>query len=237
MTGREGRSASLVLAGLGPGRDRGIGRRPRSMREAALIRQPPASMPSSSILGPVAISNFPQAFTHLALINALTHVIRRGRARHASLAAGDWRPGGVIRAPSAARCVVVPQPDHPRLALEPERAHRTGPEPEPGAGRRLQLDPSRRQHAQEVAVGEDERVSSGSSSSAITRSARSPTSAAPLAQRAPVAPAVQPGTSARSPRSCGRRRRRSPTPALSWISACGPNRPARRSPWRGSAGR
>ena len=47
----------------------------------------------------------PAGVHHLALINALTHVIRRGRARHASLAAGDWRPWEVIRAPSQPRGV------------------------------------------------------------------------------------------------------------------------------------
>ena len=50
-------------------------------------------MPSSSILGPVAISELPAGVHPSALINALTHVIR-AEDEHATpgLAAGDWRP-------------------------------------------------------------------------------------------------------------------------------------------------
>ena len=54
--------------------ERGAG----AVREAAVLRQPArSSTPRRSTRAPGATSgNFPQAFTHLALINAVMHVIR-----------------------------------------------------------------------------------------------------------------------------------------------------------------
>ena len=72
----------LVLAGVRPGRDRRARAGPRAVREAALLRQParplrrgdrPPQRPPPRQL--------PQAFTHLALINAVMHVIGYEDAR------------------------------------------------------------------------------------------------------------------------------------------------------------
>ena len=68
----------LVLAGLRAGRDRRARPRPaRCARSCSASRARSASTPRRSTRAPAATSgNFPQAFTHLALINAVMHVIR-----------------------------------------------------------------------------------------------------------------------------------------------------------------
>ena len=67
----------LVLAGVGAVRDRRVPPRPRAVR-ASCCRSPArwSSTPRRSTRTPAQhLGNFPQAFTHLALINAVMHVI------------------------------------------------------------------------------------------------------------------------------------------------------------------
>ena len=72
----------LVLAGLGAGRDRRVRPRPAALREAAVGFASPLELYAEEI-DPHSgrhLGNFPQAFTHLALINAVMHVIRLDEA-------------------------------------------------------------------------------------------------------------------------------------------------------------
>ena len=67
----------LVLAGLGAARDRRAPPR-RALCERLLALASPLDLYAEE-LDPLSgrhLGNFPQAFTHLALINAVLHVIR-----------------------------------------------------------------------------------------------------------------------------------------------------------------
>ena len=67
----------LVLVGVGSGRDRRARARPRPLRTHALVREPAGALRRGDRSAPGRHwGNFPQAFTHLAQINALMHVIR-----------------------------------------------------------------------------------------------------------------------------------------------------------------
>ena len=72
----------LVLARLGPARDRRAQARPRALRAAAQGLASPLGLYAEELEAATGrhLGNFPQAFTHLALINAVTHVIRDERA-------------------------------------------------------------------------------------------------------------------------------------------------------------
>ena len=113
----------LVLARVGAGGDRRARARPRRCARSC-CRTPArcSSTPRRSTRAPAATSgNFPQAFTHLALINAVMHVIRaeaaltgaaerhpsrRSQPRGESLLAGaeliSSRPQGRCRSAAAA---------------------------------------------------------------------------------------------------------------------------------------
>ena len=84
----------LVLAGLGAVRDRGELDRARTLCERLLGYASPLGLYAEEIDPDTGrhLGNFPQAFTHLALINAVMHVIRAdGKASEQRSPWADWR--------------------------------------------------------------------------------------------------------------------------------------------------
>ena len=92
LSGEEGTLHDLlVLAGVGAGRDRRARARPQAVRAAAVYASPLELYAEE--IDPRSgrhLGNFPQAFTHLALINAVVHVIR------AEATASHERPGSAL---------------------------------------------------------------------------------------------------------------------------------------------
>ena len=79
LAGEEGTFLDLlVLARQRAAGDRRAQARPRALRAAALADATPLDLYAEELEAATGrhLGNFPQAFTHLALINAVMHVIR-----------------------------------------------------------------------------------------------------------------------------------------------------------------
>ena len=155
--------------------------------------------------------------------------------------AGASREGAGCRARSLSRAQVrgVVPADEDGLAaaaVGAEHAEGRGAQQEEPPVRR-QAQPPRGEHAQHVPVGEESTSPWRARASAMTRSARAPTSAASRRWATPSVHSVQPGRGRGCPPRCGPRSRRSPTPSgrsSSWPRRRSPR--ASTSPPRGSAG-